>query len=350
MSASSGDAGLALPKTFVLELTRRCNHRCLYCYTSWQAPELAYPSNGHENSLAEVKELILRLQEQAPVENIALSGGEPLLREDIAEIVDFLRQRDIAPVLITNGARLSPEIVDATREETTYEVTLLSHRKEIHDRLAGVPGSWDDAVRGMANVRHARGSLVAVFIATKLNYMDLHRTAELAIALGADGMMYNRINLGAANMHLADALLPTPAMIEENLATLVELRRQYGLVVAISVVIEPCVIDVSKYPTLHFGWCPLAGPDSYFTFDPAGNIRICNHSPTVLGNINRDDFREIYYHHPYVQAFRDTWPAECADCDPKLKAMCGGGCKAAAEQCYGTLARVDPFVVLNRSH
>ena len=350
MNSSPVDASLALPKTFVLELTRRCNHRCLYCYTSWQAPELGYPGNGHENSLDEVKEIILRLQDQAPVENIALSGGEPLLRHDIEEIVDFVRRRGISPILISNGALLSADTVAATREATTYEVTLLSHRREVHDRLAGVPGAWDDAVHGMANVRQGRGSLVAVFIATRLNYMDLYRTAELAIALGADGMMYNRINLGASNMRMARELLPTPEMIEENLEALVGLQRQYGLVVAISVVIEPCVVDVSKYPTLHFGWCPQAGPDSYFTVDPSGNIRICNHSPTILGNIKHDDFGDIYRHHPYVAAFRETWPAECKDCAPELKAQCGGGCKAAAEQCYGTLARVDPFVTLSRSH
>jgi radical SAM protein with 4Fe4S-binding SPASM domain len=180
--------------------------------------------------------------------------------------------------------------------------------------------------------------------------MDLHRTAELAIALGADGLMYNRINLGAVNIRLAHELLPTPEMIEENLATLVALQHQYGLVVAISVVIEPCVVDVSKYPTLHFGWCPQAGPDAYFTVDPTGNVRICNHSPTILGNIKHNAFGDIYYRHPYVAAFRETWPNECADCAPELKAKCGGGCKAAAEQCYGTLTRVDPFVTLNHSH
>ncbi|HUW15114.1 MAG TPA: hypothetical protein VM537_35675 [Anaerolineae bacterium] len=81
---------------------------------------------------------------------------------------------------------------------------------------------------------------------------------------------------------------------------------------------------------------------------PPGNVRICNHSPVILGNLQQDSFLDIYYHHPYVRDFHDTWPTECVDCDPELRELCGGGCKAAAEQCYGTLQRVDPFVTLCR--
>lgn len=349
MRNSSSFDSRPLPKTFVLELTQSCNNRCSYCYTVWGAPELQYGERCHgEMSTTEVKEIIATLQDEAPVENIALSGGEPLLREDLPEILRFIRDRGIASVVITNGTLLSRERVTATMVGGTYEVTLLSHRREVHDRLAGRRGSWDAVVDGMANVRQAGGNLAAVFVATKLNYMDLFKTAELAIALGAFGLMYNRINLARGNVHLADQLLPTPGMIEENLEMLEDIGGKYGLPVAVSVVIEPCVVDVRHYEHVHFGWCPLAGEDSYFTIDPVGNIRICNHSPVILGNIKRDSFADIYYNHPRVRAFRDTWPEECADCDPELKEMCRGGCKAAAEQCYGTLARVDPFVTLSQ--
>jgi len=174
------------------------------------------------------------------------------------------------------------------------------------------------------------------------------QAAELAIALGATGLMYNRMNLGAYNLHFADRLLPSPAMIRENLEMLEALDDKYKLPIVVSVVVEPCVVDVRNYPSLHFGWCPLAGERSYFTIDPVGNVRICNHSPTIVGNIHRDHFPDIYYHHPYVRRFRETWPVECAECAPELKEMCGGGCKAAGEQCFGTLERVDPFVTLHR--
>jgi len=296
---------------------------------------------------AEITGIIARLCDEAPVESIALSGGEPLLREDLPKILAFLRSKSVSPVVITNGTLLTRERIESAGE-VTYEITLLSHCHDLHDRLAGRQGAWRAVVEAMANIRQLRGNFVAVFVATKLNHMDAAKTTELAIALGANGLMYNRINLGAHNIRHADRLLPTPQMIRQNLDTLEELGSKYKLPVAVSVVIEPCVVDVRKYKHLHFGWCPLAGEGSYFTVDPTANVRICNHSNVILGNLKRDRFTDIYHKHPYVRSFRDTWPVECQDCAPELKALCCGGCKAAAEQCYGTLTKVDPFVTISQ--
>jgi radical SAM protein with 4Fe4S-binding SPASM domain len=353
VSMKSGEmegAPTALPKVFVLELTKRCNHRCLYCYTVWDIPALKYPESPQpEMNMAEIQTLIRNLQAEAPVEYIALSGGEPLLREDLPEILSFIRAQGITPIIITNGTLLTKERVASTVGEGSYEISLHSYRPEIHDRLSGCSGAWHRVIDGMTNVRRAGGSQVAAFVATRLNYMDLLHTAELAIALGCWGMLYNRINLGAHNLGYADELLPTPAMIVENLETLEELAVKYHpFTISIAIVIEPCVVDIRKYKHIHFGWCPKGGERSYFTIDPWGNVRTCNHSPIILGNLKRDRFSELFASHPYVCSFRESLPGECVDCEPELKRLCRGGCSAAAEQCYGTSSRVDPFVTLSR--
>jgi len=312
-----------LPKSFVIELTRRCNNRCLYCYLpEGPSAQNCQRDRSSEMSTREVIDAISKLRGEAPVQSIALSGGEPLLREDLPEILSFLQNQGIAPVIITNGTLLTQERVASLGTGVTYEITLLSYRREVHDRLAGRRGAWDAVVDGMANVRKARGRFVAVIVATRLNSADVPKTAELTIALGASALMYNRMNLGAHNIRQADRLLPTAAMIRENLDTLEELSEQYRLPVAATVAIEPCVIDTRKYKQIHFAWCPLAGEGSYFTIDPRGNVRICNHSHVILGNLKKDSFTDLYYHHPYVRNFRDTWPTECKHCDAELKAIC----------------------------
>jgi radical SAM protein with 4Fe4S-binding SPASM domain len=340
-----------LPKTFVLELTRRCNHRCLYCYTVWGTSATGYPKSPQpEMTATEIKKIIGSLQNEVPVENIALSGGEPLLREDLPEILTFIRDRGITPIIITNGTLLTKDRVAATMVGGSYEVSLHSYRSEVHDRLSGRQGAWGRVIDGMINIRQAGGNLVAAFVATKLNYMDLYQTAELSIALGSWGMLYNRINIGAYNMRHVEELLPTPVMIRENLDMLEDLGAKYHpFAISISIVIEPCVVDIRKYKHLHFGWCPKGGENSYFTIDPVGNVRTCNHSPVILGNLKQDSFTEIFYHHPYVCSFRQSMPAECMNCEPALQEICRGGCSAAAEQCYGTSSRVDPFVTLSRT-
>jgi len=340
---------MKLPQIYILELTRRCNHRCLYCYTVWGEPTLGYAPNGSsagEMNTAETLALIDKLCNEAHPISIALSGGEPFMRVDLPDILNHIRQKDIVPVIITNGSMLTKERVTATMGDGSYQITLLSHKPVTHDHLAGRSGTWNAVIDGYLNVQRAGGNITSVFIATRENSPDLATTAQLAIALGANGIMYNRINLAAHNVRFASQLLPTRAMIQDNLETLERIAVDYKIPVVVSVPIEPCVIDVRPYTHLHFGWCPLAGEESYLTVDPVGNVRICNHSPMILGNLRTQSLAEIFFNNPYIENFRSTWPAECASCRPELKEMCRGGCRAAAEQCYGTLARVDPFVTL----
>ena len=334
----------------VLELTRRCNNRCLYCYTVWGDQQTGYPNyNGNELTTDEIKQAIIKLQEEFPLEFIGISGGEPTLREDLPEILSFISERGLQAIIITNGTLLNDQLIKATiHEKNVYQITLLSYKREIHDQLAGRRGAWEAAVDGMVALKQASGDLAVVFVATKLNYMDLRKTVELALVLGAKAFMYNRVNLGAHNLHFANKLVPTPEMVRENLETLEELGETYGLTAAASVVIEPCVVPLRDYKHVLLGWCPLGGENSYFTIDPMGKIRICNHSPVILGDIKHDSLKQIYYSHPYVQDFRSTIPGECQSCNNKMKDLCKGGCKAASEQCYGTSKHVDPFVALNK--
>ena len=270
------------------------------------------PAVGSEMSPAEIDELLARLQDDTFIESIALSGGEPTLRTDLPEIVQSLTRRGVAPVLITNGTRLSPELIDRLGGVAAFEVTLFSYRPEVHDELAGRRGAWDAAIRGMLNLKRAGRQWVAVFVATKRNCEDLEITAKLAIALGAYGLMYNRMNFGSHNLNRVAKLAPPPELIEANLKTLDALARSTGLEVAASVVIEPCVVDVRSYKNIQFGWCPLADDEAYFTINPNGDVRICNHSPVTLGNIRNGGFGEIFRNHAHVKEFRETWPAECA--------------------------------------
>jgi PqqA peptide cyclase len=338
-----------LPKGFILELTMRCNNRCRYCYNVWHAPEFEYErACPGEMSTKVVKDIIAKLQDEVPVAAFGLSGGEPMLRPDLPEIMSFIRSQGMQTLLLTNGTLLTEERVEATMVGGMYEVPLLSWRPEVHDRMVGRKGAWDAVVEGMMNVHLAGGHLSTVFVATRQNWQDLGATAQLARMLGANELFYNRINAGAANLRFAKELFPTPAMIEENLQTLEKLAVEHQFPVSVAVVVEPCVIDMRRFPHVNFGWCPLAGEGSAFIIDPAGNIRICKHSPMTLGNIRRDHFQDIYYHHPYVEEFRTAWPQECENCDHELKDMCRGGCKAAAAQAYGSFKHVEPFVRLNR--
>lgn len=338
----------SLPTTFVFELTRHCNNTCLYCYNVWRAPGSCYPENGSkELSTVELKDVIAKLQAETQVDRIALSGGEPLLRKDLTEIIDYIRSCGIDVLLLTNGTLITPDFIEATKEGVTYEMPLLSTRREIHDRLAGSPGAWDAVVEAALDIHAAGIPLTLVFVATTLNMDDLHATALMAMMSGAHELLYKRVNMGGANLSVDTGLFLSPSMIEEHLDILDTFAEKYGFPVSADVVIEPCIVDVRHYKHVNFGFCPLAGEYSAFVIDPGGNVRVCEHSPVILGNIRRDSFRDMYTHSS-VQEFRTVLPEECRVCPPEFREMCRGGCKAAGAQTYGSFECLDPFVRMNR--
>lgn len=102
----------------------------------------------------------------------------------------------------------------------------------------------------------------------------------------------------------------------------------------------PCLFDTAKYKRLTFGFCAAGTERAYYTLDPAGNLRPCNHSPAILGNIRRTSFREMH-ESAAMREFVCARPAFCAGC--KLETQCLGGCKAAAEAVCGSAWGMDPF-------
>jgi radical SAM protein with 4Fe4S-binding SPASM domain len=97
---------------------------------------------------------------------------------------------------------------------------------------------------------------------------------------------------------------------------------------------------------LNFGSCAAGTDRAYYTIDPLGNVRPCNHTPTILGNLFQESFAELIAPErlaPFVLAR----PPFCDPC--ALRDVCQGGCKAAAQVCYGSLDAEEPFLHRNRA-
>src|SRR5512135_1802139 len=89
--------------SFVFEITQRCNHECLHCYNAWKNP-VDYPMG--ELGAGETLEMLGKLLDETGARLVSLTGGEPMLRPDVYEIVDSLRARGVTVNLITNGGLL----------------------------------------------------------------------------------------------------------------------------------------------------------------------------------------------------------------------------------------------------
>jgi radical SAM protein with 4Fe4S-binding SPASM domain len=325
---------------FVFEVTQRCNHDCPHCYNAWKNP-VCYPSG--ELGTAETLRILARMLDETGATLVSLTGGEPLLRPDLGDIVAFLRNRDVSVNLITNGslltdtaiARLTPDKI------SIFELPLLSSDRAIHDRMSGSSGAFDRVTAAMAELKLRGARVVGVFVATRLNLPTWRETAELAIALGLDGVMFNRFNPGGRGRDNIALLQATPGELQAALDDADRISEQYDFPISCSIAMPPCLFDVGRYKRLTFGFCAAGTERAYYTLDPLGHVRPCNHSPTILGNILSSGFTELARSEK-ARAFNEARPGFCAGC--RLEMQCLGGCKAAAEACCGSPWDMDPYL------
>ncbi len=330
-------------QTIIFEVTQACNHACVHCYNYWNHPGWRGEQlNGH----GDLRPLLARVLDQVDCRHVTLSGGEPLLCGDLPEIVSFLNDRGVAVTVISNGHRLDDAATaDLIRRGVgLFELPLLSWRREIHDELSGCRGAFDATLAAIANIHHHRGQVVTVFVATRRNLPDLYDTLKLAFAFGVDGVMLNRFNPGGRGAGHIEELLPSVAEMRQALAVAEDASQAFRLPVSCSIPLQPCLIDMAAYPHLSYGFCAAGSDRAYYTLDTAGDVRPCNHTPTVLGNAWQEPFAEIISPGRLAD-FVTAIPAHCEPCSRRRE--CQGGCKASAQVCYGDLRAAEPFLRLN---
>jgi radical SAM protein with 4Fe4S-binding SPASM domain len=328
--------------SLIFEVTQRCNHSCLHCYNVWKN---ARPYPGGELATAETLALLGRVLDETGASLVTLTGGEPLLRADLPELVDWLVARGVSINLITNASLLDAAALSrlAPDKIAIFEVPLLSSEREIHDRLSGSAGAFDRVTEAIASLKLAGQRVVGVFVATRLNLHTWRDTIELGVALGLDGIMLNRFNPGGAGLGNLELLQATPEELQAALDVAEELAEAYDISISCSIAMPPCLFDTARYRRLGFGFCAAGTARAYYTIDPLGNVRPCNHSPTILGSLRPRAARlgELL-ESDALRAFVAARPTFCAGC--RLEETCLGGCKAAAEACYGSPGALDPFL------
>jgi hypothetical protein len=68
---------------------------------------------------------------------------------------------------------------------------------------------------------------------------------------------------------------------------------EFDFPISCSIPIQPCLVDTSAYPHLGFGFCAASTDRAYYTLDPLGNLRLCHHTPAILGNLLEEPFADL---------------------------------------------------------
>ncbi|MDR0872721.1 MAG: radical SAM protein [Prevotellaceae bacterium] len=322
------------------EITDRCNLDCVYCYNIWKMSGAKHtPFNSYQKATATLQELF----KQADIKSVALTGGEPFLSERFLETALFCRMAGKQVTLISNGTQgKTADYKQLIRMGVAlFELPVHSAQAAIHDRMAQRKGSWQKSVSSIKSILELGGYVVPVVVITKHNVNLLGETLDFIQSIGCKRVMLNRYNIGGRGCARPMEVSATAEELRNAFATAEQKAVENDLRLTANVCSPICLLNPADYPHIGFGHCSFNPLQRPITLDINGNIRLCNHSPVVAGNIFETDLSEILFS-DYSDLWEKSVPEFCAECAEWKK--CKGGCRAASEQCFGSLAVEDPVI------
>ncbi len=158
----------------VWNVGQRCNLKCIHCYS--QSQDVEYPN---ELNTQEAKTMLDGLAEYgAPV--ILFSGGEPLMREDLMELITYARDKGLRAVISTNGTLITEEKAEELKKfGLSYVGISLDGLRETNDKFRGIEGAFDDALQGIRNCLKVGIKVGLRFTINKRNAQDIPGIFEL---------------------------------------------------------------------------------------------------------------------------------------------------------------------------
>jgi len=268
-----------IPLSVQVDLTYRCNERCVHCY-------LDHDDHG-EMTTAEIKHLLDEMAE-AGVFILTFSGGEIFLRKDFFEILEYARRRLLFCVKLKTNAILIREAEAARIRDIGVEsiqISIYSHRPEIHDAITLVPGSLK---RSLDAVRFLKAHGLRVVLANVLmaqNAGDYRGVRALAAELGVECSLDPTITpMMDGNRSILSLNVDQDALRQ--------VFRDQSLVGSVD---EFCAIAApADDNTLASLPCSAGHTNCYVS--PYGEIFPCVQFPLPTGNVRKQRFIDIWRH------------------------------------------------------
>lgn len=325
---------LSAPILVFAEVTWRCDAHCIHCSVAADQQSVQ-----NEMTTEEWKRIIDQLAE-LHVFYITFTGGEPLLREDLDELISYCGKRGIRPELVTNGSHLTEERIESLSRAglKAIQVDLDSIDAATHDRFRGFPGLYKKVVEAIPILAQSEIDLQVSSVVSRLNVDQIADVMEFTNELGALRYSFmHLIHTGVAKNH--PEIRP---QAEEYISMLREVyEREQEMKVFVF------------YPSLPAAYYIEAlGEDGYrkvrqlkkvgscvagtviCVFSPQGDVKPCDISLDIhLGNALTTPLKHIWDSSPvfnHLRALKKDKQKPCAQCN--LKEDCVAGCNALPSQ------------------
>lgn len=321
------------------ELTRSCNLSCRHCRASSKYGP--YPGELTTSECFKVMDDIALFS--SPI--VILTGGEPLLREDVFEIAKYGKDKGLTMVMAPNGTLLTEDNIRKIIASGIKRISVSLDGPDAvsHDNLRQVPGAFNDACEGLRRAKAMGLEFQINSTITKANVKTLPQIIKLAEELGAKAHhIFLLVPAGRAKEMTSEEL--SPLEYEETLKLLAEEKK-----------VSPLEIRTTCAP--HFNRILLEGHQgtpsslagrgcmagvSFCFISNTGDTQPCGYLEIKCGNVRKTGFKDIWFGSEVFNNIRDwdKYEGKCGVCE--FRAVCGG-CRARAHAKYNNYLREEPY-------
>lgn len=336
-----------------LYLTEGCNLKCRHC---WLAPKYETPEKQYGHLDVDLLCDCIRQAKLLGLTRVKLTGGEPLMHPRIAEILDFIKNENLGLTIETNGVLCTPELAAqiASVKHISISVSLDGSDAATHEWVRGVPGSFDAALRGIANLSAAGLKPQIIMSVMRHNRSQMKALVELAEGLGAGSVKFNIVmpTERGEMMHetgetlTIQELVATGLWVEQELAPTTRLRVVYHQ--------PPAFRPLGSLFGEQGGGCSTCGIKGILGVLSDGSYALCGIGTTVpemiFGQAGHDLLADVWYNNSVLKEIREELPQKlegiCGQC--LLQEVCLGNC--IAQNYYRRTSLWAPFWYCEEAH
>jgi len=308
---------LGIPLAVQLDLTYRCNERCVHCY-------LDHDDRGEMNT-SEIKDLLEQMAE-AGVFFLTLSGGEVMMRRDFFEIVEHARRLSFCVKLKTNAVMIRQSEADRIQALAGeyVQMSIYSHRAEVHDAITRLPGSLKRSVAATRLLVERGIKIIFANVLMRDNFQDYPGVQALAAEVGAEFTIDPTItpmmdgNRSILNLNIERAQLQ---QVFRDASILGTSPQEFCALPGG----PPAVEDAQRM-------LPCSAGHTFCYVSPYGDVYPCVQFPLPTGNVRTSRFLDIWKHSPQMAEVRSITMNDlpiCSTC-----AHGGGSCSRCPGLAY----------------
>lgn len=300
-----------------LALTYKCNNNCIHCYAGEATVE-------RELTTEEWKKVIDKIYSLG-IPQILFTGGEPTLRKDLVELVAYSQKVGLVTGLVTNGRKLSDKklVSELVKAGLDYaQITLESHKPELHDKITQVPGSWSETVAGIKNMLETTVYVSVNMTLNKWNIKEAIEIVDFLHELGLPRFSCNGLIYAGKGTKIAEEFAVSEKELLEILPKIRDKAHEYNMEFTWFTPTKYCKLNPIE---LGLGIKCCTAAKITMCIEPDGDVLPCQSYFENVGNILRDKWEKIW-NHPLCISIRkrEYAPEGCREC--VLFSVCGAGC------------------------